>query len=50
MFGMEQDLTLFEVNKILYDNFTGCDEVYNYFATEADTIIFILYVYDLDED
>ena len=47
---MEQDLTQFAVNKILYDDSTGCDEVDNYFATEADTIIDILYVYDLHED
>ena len=46
---MEQDLTQF-ADKILSDYFTGCDKVDNYFATEADTMINMLYEYDLDED
>ena len=29
---------------------TGCDVVDNYFATETDTMVYILYEYDLDED
>ena len=46
---MEQDLTQFTV-KILCDDSTGCDEIDNYFAIEEDTMIGILYEYDLDED
>ena len=46
---MEQDLTQFEV-KMLCDDSTGCDEVDTYFATDADTMIHIVYEYDLDED
>ena len=34
---MEQDFTQLAV-KILYDDSTGCDDVDNYFATEADTM------------
>ena len=49
LFGMEQDLTQF-ADKILSIESTGCDEVDNYFATEADTMIDMLYEYDLDED
>ena len=48
-FWMEQALTQFAV-KLLCDDSTGCDKVDNYFATEADTMIDILYEYDLDED
>ena len=48
-FGVEQDLTRFAV-KILCDDSTGCDELDNYFATEADTMIGILYEYGLDKD
>ena len=44
---MEQDLTRFE-DKILCDDSTGCNEVDNYFATEADKMIDILYEYDLE--
>ena len=46
---MEQDLTQFEV-KILCDDSTGCDEVDNYFATDADTMIHIVYEDDLGSD
>ena len=42
---MEQALTQLAV-KILFDDSTGCDEVDNYFATETDILIDI--VYDLD--
>ena len=35
---MEEDLTQLVVI-ILCDDFTGCDEMDNYFATEADTMI-----------
>ena len=38
MFGMEQDLTQFAVNKMLYDDSTGCEEVDNYFATETKIV------------
>ena len=44
---MEQALTQFVV-KILCDDSYGFDEVGNYFATEADTMIDI--VYYLDDD
>ena len=44
---MDQALTLFAV-KILRGDFPGFDEVDNYFAEEADIMIYI--VYDLDED
>ena len=40
---MDQDLTQF-ANKILCDDYMGCDEVDSYFATEVDTIIAILRV------
>ena len=46
---MEQDLAQFAV-KIMCDDSTGCDEVDNHFATEANTSIDILYEYDLDVD
>ena len=36
--GIEQDLTQFAV-LILSDDSTGCDELGDYFATDADTII-----------
>ena len=39
---MEQDFTQF-TDKILCDDSTSCDEVDNYFATEAATMIDILY-------
>ena len=48
-FGIEQDLTKFAV-KILCGDSSGCNEVDNYFATEADTMMNILFDYDLDED
>ena len=44
---VEQDLTQLTVI-ILWDDSIGCDEVDNYFATEADTIIGIVYEDDLD--
>ena len=40
---MEQDLTQRAVI-ILSDDSTGCDEVHDYFATEADIIMVIVYV------
>ena len=46
-FGMEQELTQF-ADKILCDDSSSCDEVDNYFATEADIMIDI--VYNLHED
>ena len=46
---MEQGLTHFAVG-ILCDDFTGLDEVDNYFVTDADTVLYIVYEYDLDED
>ena len=36
--------------KILVDDSTRCDEVDNNFATEADLMIDIVYVDDLEED
>ena len=42
---MEQDLTQFAV-KILCAGTTGCDKVDNYFSTEADAMIDILYEHD----
>ena len=48
-FGIQQDLTQF-ADKIWCDDYTGCDVVDNYFATEAVTIKYILYEYYLDED
>ena len=39
--GMEQDYTQFEV-LILCDDSTGCDEICDCFATEADTMIDIV--------
>ena len=44
---MKQAPTQFAV-KIICDDSTGFDEVDNYFATEADMMIKI--VYDFDED
>ena len=35
---MEQDLTQFAV-LLLRDDFTGCGEMGDYFATDADTMI-----------
>ena len=46
---MEQALAKFIVN-ILFDDSTGFDEMDNHFATETDTIIDIIHVYDLDKD
>ena len=46
---LEQDLTQFEVLK-LCDYSTGCDEIGYYFATEADTMIDIVYEVDLNKD
>ena len=42
---MEQDHTQFS-DTILCDDSTGCDEVDNYFAKEADTMIYFLYEYE----
>ena len=42
-FQTGQDLTQFAV-KILCDDYTGCDKVDSYFATEADTMVDILYM------
>ena len=44
---MEQDLTQFAV-LILCNDCTGCDEMYDYFATEADTMIDIVCEVDLE--
>ena len=38
---MEQDFTQFAV-LILWHDSTGCDEIGDYFATEADTMIDIV--------
>ena len=46
---MEQHLTHFAV-EILCDDLTGLDEVDNYFATDADTMLYIVYENDLDEN
>ena len=46
---MEQTFTQFAV-KTLCDDSTGFDEVDDYFATEADTMIDIIYEDDLYED
>ena len=43
---MEQGCTQFAV-LILCDDSTGCDEMGNYFATEADTMIEIVCDVDL---
>ena len=40
---LEQDLTQLAVI-ILCDDSTGCDELDYYFATEADTMVDIVYV------
>ena len=47
--GMEQHLTQFTV-LLLFDDSTGCDEMGNYFATEADTIIDIVCEVDLNKN
>ena len=46
---MEQDLTQLAVI-ILCDASTGCDEVDDYFATEADTMIDVVCEVDLNKD
>ena len=46
---MERGLTQF-VDKILRNDSTGCDEVDNYFATDAETMVQNLCEYDFDED
>ena len=46
---MEQDLTQFSVLKICYDS-TGCDEMGDYFNTEADTMIDIVCEVYLNKD
>ena len=46
---MEQNLTQLAVI-ILYDDSTSCDEVDDYFATEADTLIYIVCENDLNKD
>ena len=45
----EQDLTQFAVI-LLCDDTTDCNVVDDYFATEADTMIDIVYVYELNKD
>ena len=47
--GTEQDHTHLAV-KILCDDSTGCDEVDDSFATEADTMIDIVCEVDLNKD
>ena len=46
---MEQDHTQFAV-QILCDDYTGCDAICDYFATEADTVINIVCEVDLNKD
>ena len=46
---MEQDLTQLAVI-MLCDDSTDCDEVDDYFATEADTMIDIVCEVDLNKD
>ena len=46
---MDQDLTQLAVI-ILCDESTGCDEMNDYFATEADTMIDIVFEVDLNTD
>ena len=46
---MEQYRTKFAV-LILYDDSTGCVEIGDYFATEADTIIDTVCEVDLNKD
>ena len=46
---VEQDLSQFAV-LILGDNSTGCDEMEDYFATDADTMIEIVCEVDLNKD
>ena len=49
MDGVEQDLPQFAV-LIQYDDATGCDEMGDYFATEADTMIDIVCEVGLNKD
>ena len=46
--GLEDDLTQLAVI-ILYDDSTCCDEMGDYFATEADTMIDIVCEVDLNK-
>ena len=46
---MEQDLTQF-VLLILFDDSTGCDEMGNYFATEANTMTYIACEVDFNKN
>ena len=46
---MDQDLSQFAVLE-LGDDSTGCNEMDDYFATEADTMIDIVCKVDLNED
>ena len=46
---MKQDLTQLAVI-ILYEDSTGCDEIDDYFATEADTMIDIVCEVDFNKD
>ena len=46
---MEQNFTKLAV-LILRDDSTVCDEVDDYFATEADTLIYIVCKNDLNKD
>ena len=47
--GCHQDLTLLAV-KTVCDDSTGCDEMEDCIATEADTLIDIVYEDDFNED
>ena len=47
--GIEQDLTQFAV-LILCDDSTGCDEMCDYFATEAGTMMYIVCEVHLNKD
>ena len=46
---MEQNLTQ-SAYTILCNTSSSCDKVDNYFAKEADIVIYILYEYALDKD
>ena len=46
---MEQDLTQLAVIILVCNDSTGCDEMDNYLATEADTMIDIVCEVDLNK-
>ena len=47
--GVEEDLSQLTVIMLYHDS-TGCDEMDDYFATEADTMIYKVYKVDLNKD